>query len=639
MKKIVVILCFVFSLLGYSFDVVVTDYYDSTFGDFIPASSDTLDYSAGCFYIVSSLGNVLSGDEVSVEITYPDGEKFVYSENCNLDGEAVFYKRIDFKGTGIYNVKLTFNGQTSSASFQVVPDTSEDPFEPNNYRNNQFFLERGTILSSLISGEDIDYFQLKVDTSLNIELSLQSEADLCLEVYGGDTLISSSDIDFEGDESMNLSLQKGVYTVKVYSPVKETGDYSLTVKGSFPVYLSLTDFGRGFEKNVVISNLSDFEGDAELHWYDENGQELLNTVEHFAPYETKEFDGGNYSFLEIYPEDIEVNASVYGKNAEGNEAVAYEGKLLDIEKTIVSHIATQTYLYETIADFSFVEGASFLNYANDTLKEDILQGSSFMVNFNDFYNDDITSPWGIARSDGDFIGIEMFRLIGGDYFQATALTLTPQVARVFYLPHIDVRYFWWTGISIVNPNNSDADVNLIALDSSGNSVAEAGIVIEANGKSVGIVSDYFKEGLPENAVAMKIVSDLPVQGLYLFGTKRGEEVTEDIFGGLNSSAIYSKKLYFSLMPSGEDKWTGIGIFNPNNQSVTVTLKGLDVSGNLVEEKTVELTPLQKYVSLGKDIFDSDEIYRMIAVSDKPLCGFYLFGDKNHTYLYGLEAMR
>ncbi|BBB32814.1 hypothetical protein TTHT_1297 [Thermotomaculum hydrothermale] len=639
MKRLCILLFLIFSLFTYSFDVVITDYYDDTFGDYIPESLETINYSNACFYVVSDLGNVTNGESLTLKVTYPDGSESEFNESVDFDGEGIFYKRVDLKGVGNYKVELTFNNETEEKDFTVNPDKSEDPFEPNNFEGNVFYLERGTILSSLISQEDIDYYSLKIDRKTDVKISLDSDIDLSLEVFDEGNLIAQSDSDFEGDESLSLSLERGIYTVKVYSPIKETGDYSLTVKGNFPIYLPLTDFDRSFEKNIVVSNLSDKEGDVEIHFYDADGQEVSNTVEHFKPYETKSFDGSDYYYLKAYSDNLEVNASAYGINGDKNEAIGYEAKILALNNTIVSHIATQTYLYETFSYFSFNDNGTFLNYGSDVLSNSILENSSFLVNFNQFYNDNILTPWGIAESDAEFCGIEMFRLIGGDFFQATALTLTPQVARVFFLPHIDVRYFWWTGISIVNPNNMQANVKLIALDSDGNSVGEADISIEPEGKSVGIVTDYFENDLPETAAAMKIVSDLPVQGLYLFGTKRGDDITEDVFGGLNSSAIYSKKLYFALMPSGDNEWTGIGIFNPNNEGIEVNLKGFDSNGNLIEEKTINLTPLQKYVSLGKDIFDSEGVYRMIAVSDKPICGFYLFGDRDHTYLYGLEAMR
>ena len=639
MKRFSLVFCFFLTLFAYSFDIVVSDYYDSTFGDYIPQGVETLDYSNGCFYVVSDLGSVNSGDNVVLKITYPDGSSEEYQEECGFDGEAVFYKRVNFRGVGDYTAELTFNGETKSVSFSVIPDNSEDPFEPNNFEDSVFYVERGSIISTLTSQEDVDYYSLKLSEPMDVKLSLNSDIDLYLGVFNGDTPVAEIDNDFDGDESLSLSLDKGTYTVKIYSQVREVGDYTLTVNGSFPVFLPLTDFERGFKKNVVVSNLSDSEGDAELHWFNKDGEEVSVSTEHFLPYQTKEFDGSGYAYLKVLPHSIEVNASVYGKNQDGNEAIAYEGKMLDLNKTVVSHIATQTYLYETFAYFSFNQSGEYLNYGSDVLAENLVENSSFLVNFNDFYNDTISTPWGIAQSDADFTGVEMFRLITGDYFQATALTLTPQLARVFYLPHIDVRYFWWTGISIVNPNDMEAKVKLIALDSDGNSIDEADITIEPEGKSVGIITDYFDNGLPENAVAMKIVSDLPVQGLYLFGTKRGDDITEDIFGGLNSSAIYSKKLYFAVMPSSESEWSGIGIFNPNSEEVSVDLKGFDINGNLIEEKTISLTPLQKFVSLGKDVFDNSGVYRIVAISEKPLCGFYLFGDLDHTYLFGLEAMR
>ena len=639
MKRFSLVLWFFLTIFAYSFDIVVSDYYDSTFGDYIPQGVETLDYSNGCFYVVSDLGSVNSGDNVVLKITYPDGSTEEYQEECGFDGEAVFYKRVNFRGIGDYTAELTFNGETKSVSLSVIPDNSEDPFEPNNFEDSVFYVERGSIISMLTSQEDVDYYSLKVSEPVEVKLSLNSDIDLYLGVFNGDTPVAEIDNDFDGDESLSLSLDKGTYTVKIYSQVKEVGDYTLTVNGSFPVFLPLTDFERGFEKNVVVSNLSDNEGDAELHWFNKDGEEVSVSTEHFLPYQTKEFDDSGYAYLKVFPHSIEVNASVYGKNQDDNEAIAYEGKMLDLNKTVVSHIATQTYLYETFAYFSFNQSGEYLNYGSDVLAENLAENSSFLVNFNDFYNDTISTPWGIARSDADFTGVEMFRLITGDYFQATALTLTPQLARVFYLPHIDVRYFWWTGISIVNPNDMEAKVKLIALDSDGNSIDEADITIEPQGKSVGIITDYFDNGLPENAVAMKIVSDLPVQGLYLFGTKRGDDITEDIFGGLNSSAIYSKELYFAVMPSSESEWSGIGIFNPNSEEVSVDLKGFDINGNLIEEKAITLTPLQKFVSLGKDVFNNSGVYRIVAISEKPLCGFYLFGDLDHTYLFGLEAMR
>ncbi len=629
-----------FSIFSFSLSLSVTDYYDSTFGDYIPPSQSSIPYSWGNVYIVADLGEVSSGDAVVLKITYPDGSTEEYSENCDFDGSAVFYRKVELSVFGNYKAELIFKGETASADFTVIPDEKQDAFEPNNRSNNNFYLERGSIISSLFSSEDTDYYMLKVDTDgVNLELETESDSDLALTLLDGDNVLQSSDADFSGNESISYTLNKGEYIVKIYSPVKEKGDYCLTVRGNFPVYLPLSDFQRGFTKKVLISNLSDKQGNVSVYWYDGEGNLAGNSDESFSPLETKEFEATDYGYVKIYSDTLEINASAIGHNENYSEAIAYTASMISQNRTVVSHVATQTNLYETEACFSFNSFATYLNYGSDLLFENMSANTTALINFNEFYQNVIENPWGLVDSDGEFTAVEMFRLITEGYYQATALTLSPLTSRVFFLPHITENYFWWTGISIVNPNNGQSAVDLIAFDSEGNEVASSNVVLEPMGKTVGIVGDYFENGLPENAVAMKVVSDMPVQVLYLFGTKRGEDITEDVFGGLNSTAIFSKKLYFAEMPSSDTEWSGIGIFNPGNERASILLKCFDKNGDYVGEREIFLEPYCKFVSLGVDVLNSNSVYRMVLYSDKPVLGFYLFGDKEHSYLYGLEAMK
>ncbi|GEM_PF-4171338 len=639
MRKLLLFFVFLLVLPAFAFDLRVVNYFDETYGDYIPPNAETIAYNNSYFFVVADL-EVSTGDELKLQVNFPDGSVVNYSETASQTGEVIFFKKIGLRGIGEYLISLEHNGDTKQTSVNIVPDNSEDAFEPDNFKSNGFTLERGGIYSSLTGMDDVDYYRLKVERDGEFILSTESKRDIALVLMDENgNVITQSDKEFDGNEEINIHIESGDYLVKIYSRVIERGDYTLCLQGNFPVYLPLSDFNRGFSKKVVVSNIGDSSGDVELKWYSLEGNLEKDETIHLNSYQSVEIEGGDYSLLKAYSDSIPVNACVYGHNDDRSEAIAYEGSMVKTKSLIVSHIAPQTNLYETIACFSFLSSGTFLNLSDDNLTGSAAENSTFLINFNDFYQNNIQTQWGVVTSDAYIKGVEMFRLITEDYRQATALSLSSGLSRVIFLPHIDVRYFWWTGISIVNPWQVPATVTLLAFDLNGNIVGQTSFTIEAMGKSVGIVSDYFDQGLPENTVSMKIVSTLPVQGLYLFGTKRGDEYSEDIFAGLNSSPVYARVLYFAVLPSSDTLWSGVGLFNPSKEKASVILKGFTSDGTEVAEKTISLDSYNKYVSLGKDIFNRSDVYRMVAISDKPLCGFYLFGDRSHTYLYGMEALR
>ena len=257
--------------------------------------------------------------------------------------------------------------------------------------------------------------------------------------------------------------------------------------------------------------------------------------------------------------------------------------------------------------------------------------------------------WGIFDgNNAPLAGAELFYRVD-HLHQAAALRLSGNTARTFYFPHIDVTGFWWTGISLINPGNLAATVQMEAFDANGHAIPDNGdhtgtirFSLPGQTRRVDLVENFFDNRLDPKAAWIRVSSDEALTGLEVFGSRTGFQ--EDLSAGLEAVSNPSVSMIFPWATDGKNQqWCGLALLNPNEISpadnITVTL--YDANGTVAGLAALHLDPLQKHVVLVRDLFGgtvpAGGAYIRVQ-SDVPLMGFELTGDDGHQWLMGQGGM-
>jgi len=209
-----------------------------------------------------------------------------------------------------------------------------------------------------------------------------------------------------------------------------------------------------------------------------------------------------------------------------------------------------------------------------------------------------------------------------------------------YFPHIASDSQWWTGFTIVNLSQMQANIRLKFYDATGEEVAVLDNYTElAPGmKMVTTVNNLFNGEAPEGLAWLKVESDQKIAGFELFGTNDGKEMV-----GVKISSVETSKLLFPSIEVSEDMWTGIAVINLGETVGSVVLKAYNSNGDLLATSSErELNPNGKIVDLVQNFFENSELPEGTAVvkaeSDTRIIGFELFGYVSQEGLAGLSGV-
>jgi hypothetical protein len=158
-----------------------------------------------------------------------------------------------------------------------------------------------------------------------------------------------------------------------------------------------------------------------------------------------------------------------------------------------------------------------------------------------------------------------------------------------YLPHVaaDTASFW-TGYSLANANEVDAEVTMWALDTDGIVGAET-FTIPAGANEIGVVGVDRLVGL-QGISWIKIQSDQPIAGVELIGAVGTEDPN---FSGFLLPTETADRLAFPAVRTDEGLWTGLALINPTDMMHQGTLTWYDGSGNVVSQEQSDLQAGEK----------------------------------------------
>jgi hypothetical protein len=215
----------------------------------------------------------------------------------------------------------------------------------------------------------------------------------------------------------------------------------------------------------------------------------------------------------------------------------------------------------------------------------------------------------------------------------------PVRAGTKIVPHItEPMGSWDTFLTIINPNNKVNEIRLHPARAKKNLNEDMNLELDPFEKRrINLSSDFGKtQGEPLYRSILEISGKYPVAGYYTFSPSTGGD--DASFPLLDENALKSE-LVMPHYAGGDRWWTGVGICNPNVNSVQILITPYDRNGDAMEAlvETIQL-PSGAY-----DVFnikmkyggDAADIAFMKITSADPedalIGGFYLYGNKYNTY--------
>lgn len=239
--------------------------------------------------------------------------------------------------------------------------------------------------------------------------------------------------------------------------------------------------------------------------------------------------------------------------------------------------------------------------------------------------------WIRVSSSRPLVGMEIY----GD-LAAGGIAALPggEPSKELYLPHFASNRSWWTGISVTNPNSSEASVELTAYSDWGTVLSVKNLIVPKRGKFLGMVSDVL--GVSGTG-SVRVVSDQPVLGLLVFG-QQGSVINRDI--AALTAQTPGTSASFPCYLNGEGWRTSIAVVNPGDNEIDIGLTILSNIGDKVDEKQVRIGGHQKYSGMLDRHFDLgyfDQGSVLIESAD-PFCAFELFIYASDGKNYGVAAL-
>jgi len=211
--------------------------------------------------------------------------------------------------------------------------------------------------------------------------------------------------------------------------------------------------------------------------------------------------------------------------------------------------------------------------------------------------------------------------------QRAALPLGHKLSRSWVISHVagDLALFW-TGISIVNPNEATATLNMTAWDKNGSSLENIHLELPGGGKWKGLVSDLFPKSSMSGISHLTMDSDRDVLGFELFGTHNGETLA-----GLPFLNTAKREQWLPFIVKEDEGWTGIALYNPSDAMLTCTLTAHFSEGTQKTGNDLSIPPHGKALVLVNDLWDCQpEWIRIQGTSE--FMGFTVFGDHQRTWM-------
>ncbi len=161
---------------------------------------------------------------------------------------------------------------------------------------------------------------------------------------------------------------------------------------------------------------------------------------------------------------------------------------------------------------------------------------------------------------------------------------------------------YFTSLSLVNPNATDAAITADLRDTTGKVVATRSLTLGARKRIVKLVRDLFPGITSHPGGTIRVRSNVGLVGFELFATEAVD------FGGMNPQRTTdtASSISFAQMATKGGWYTEVSLTNPNAFPVTVELKALRDSGDIIpasgNPRTVQIPAWGQYNAEASQIF-------------------------------------
>lgn len=408
---------------------------------------------------------------------------------------------------------------------------------------------------------------------------------------------------------------------------------------------------------IAVVSAASTTGSLFLQGYDELGQPTDRTqyelpsmgVERVPMTSGLPLADGGTTWIELSA-DVPFSAALTGMRPQ--EAFAVAASQHSDRQLVVPHIAKAT------ADF-FTQ-ARLANTGDDELPVQLLwtddnqapmntlpSHASLAIDFNPAI-ETLPATWqGIARVNttpdsnhafGALTGIELFGYQHED--RLAALGLHGQLAQRLVFAHIaDPQRNWWTGLAVVNQGETSATVQWQAFTADGNLAASGQTTLSTGEKRTALIDgnaageSLFGSALPAETAWVQMDADQPMAGYTLFGSRSGQ-----LFAGLEAHRDALRQLAFPAVGNAQI-YAALALVNSLAASQTVTIQVRDTMGVIVATEELTLAPFARQTLLTSALFpDAPNDSYILVTAPRGIYGFQLTGDRQSTWLTGLEAL-
>ena len=220
--------------------------------------------------------------------------------------------------------------------------------------------------------------------------------------------------------------------------------------------------------------------------------------------------------------DTLLNGVVISGNGNLNLLFTHGVSIPDAGKYLIPHIANEWDTWQNILVFdNLTEQAKTIKLTLFSQGEKVVDSKDYQIppygqvtlNLNGFKS--LSPDCGYAKTESGVAVRQGFKSAQGGIAEFL-LSSDTSYNLVLNMPQTENDKLNWNGIALMNPNDGDANVTLNAYRS-GNLIETTQIVILANRRVVGILSDFFSN-LGDNAIdRVEVISDRPLTGLTISG--------------------------------------------------------------------------------------------------------------------------
>jgi len=232
-------------------------------------------------------------------------------------------------------------------------------------------------------------------------------------------------------------------------------------------------------------------------------------------------------------------------------------------------------------------------------------------------------------TNGYFTFTRIDGISGGAAVNALRPVSKPFGSTLLNLSHVaaDQAHFW-TGFSLVNPNEQKADVQLTGYRKNGSLFSSESLSLEPGEKIVEVIGNHYFQNY-EGLSWIQIQSDIPLAGLELFG---GTSEQQPYLAGFLLSSETGSRISFPLVQVQQGWWSGISLLNPGAASLSGNLICFDSQGMIIQTIPITLEARQKHLILAP------EGCTQALWKGAPCTAFLLTGDDGRQKLGGYLGM-